>query len=104
MTQPPSGSAPAQGASAARPAPLPSSPGGPAGPTFADDVAFLRAHGAVEILETPGGACVAVSPGYAGRVMTSAVAPDARSLGFLHRAFIEAGRTGTPFDNYGGED
>lgn len=73
-------------------------------PTFAEDVAFLRAHGDVEILESPTGARIAVSPKYEGRVMTSAVAADAPGLGFLHRAFIEAGKTGTPFDNYGGED
>ena len=33
-----------------------------------------------------------------------AVLPDADSLGWIHRAFIEGGKTGTPFDNYGGED
>jgi hypothetical protein len=36
--------------------------------------------------------------------MTSAVGANAQSLGFLHRAFIEAGKSGTAFDNYGGED
>jgi hypothetical protein len=36
--------------------------------------------------------------------MTSAVAEDAASLGFVHRKFIDAGKTGTAFDNYGGED
>jgi hypothetical protein len=45
-----------------------------------------------------------VSPGWQGRVMTSAVAPDAPSLGFVNRPFIAAGRAGTAFDNYGGED
>jgi hypothetical protein len=36
--------------------------------------------------------------------MTSAVEPGGASLGFVHRAFLEAGKTGTQFDNYGGED
>jgi hypothetical protein len=36
--------------------------------------------------------------------LTSAVEPEGASLGFVHRAFIESGMTGTPFDNYGGED
>lgn len=36
--------------------------------------------------------------------MTSAVGANAPSLGFINRSFIEAGQTGTAFDNYGGED
>ncbi len=76
-----------------------------AGPTtFADDLAFLQKHGEVVLLKSPGGGQVAVSPTYQGRVMTSAVEPDGQSLGFVHRAFIEAKKTGTQFDNYGGED
>ena len=74
------------------------------GHDFESDVAFLAAHGSVVVLEAPSGGRVAVSPSYQGRVMTSAVAPGGDSLGFLHRAFIEAGKTGTAFDNYGGED
>ena len=73
-------------------------------PTFADDVAFLREHGDVTVLEAPNGARVAVSAKYQGRVMTSAVAVDAPSLGWVNRAFILAGKTRTAFDNYGGED
>src|SRR5262245_42853776 len=76
----------------------------PVGPAFADDLAFLRAHGAVDVLSAPSGAQVVVSAQYQGRVMTSAVAPDGRSLGWINRAFISAGKTGTPFDNYRGED
>ena len=75
-----------------------------ASPTFADDVAFLRAHGHVEVLEGEAGARVAVSPIFQGRVMTSAVADAGPSLGWIHRAFITSGKTGTAFDNYGGED
>ena len=73
-------------------------------PTFPDDLAFLQKHGPVVVLSGPGGAKVAVSAKYQGRVMTSAVAPDGRSLGWINRSFIEAGKTGTGFDNYGGED
>jgi hypothetical protein len=36
--------------------------------------------------------------------MTSAVEPGGRSLGFVFRKFIEEGKSGTQFDNYGGED
>lgn len=76
----------------------------PGAATFAQDLAFLQAHGDVQVLTAPTGARVAVSPKYQARVMTSAVEADGRSLGWINRPFIEAGRTGTPFDNYGGED
>jgi hypothetical protein len=78
----------------------------PPGPrvTFEDDVAFLKNHGDVDVLVGPSGGRVALSAQYQGRVMTSAVAAGSRSLGFIHRAFIEGGKTGTKFDNYGGED
>ena len=75
--------------------------------TFDDDVAFLRAHGGerdVIVLEDARGARIAVSPRYQGRVMTSAFARNAPSLGWVNRPFIEAGKTATAFDNYGGED
>jgi hypothetical protein len=73
-------------------------------PSFDDELAFLRRFGAVEVLDAPSGGKVAVSPRWQGRVMTSAVEPHGASLGFVHHAFLEAGKTGTPFDNYGGED
>lgn len=73
--------------------------------TFADDVAFLRQHGAgVEVLERADGARIAISGKYQARVMTSAFAAEEASLGFVNRSFIQAGKTGTAFDNYGGED
>jgi hypothetical protein len=72
--------------------------------TFQEDVDFLRQHGEVELLEGDGGARVAISPTYQGRVMTSGVAPGGRSFGWVNRSFIEAGERGTPFDNFGGED
>jgi hypothetical protein len=72
--------------------------------SFAEAVAFLSRHGQVLVLERPEGGRIAVSAAYQGRVMTSAVAPEGPSLGFLNRAFIEQEKTGTAFDNYGGED
>jgi hypothetical protein len=73
-------------------------------PTFEDDLSFMRGHGALHVLSSPGGSRVAVSPGWQGRVMTSAVGAGAPSLGFVNREFIASRRTGTAFDNYGGED
>jgi hypothetical protein len=73
-------------------------------PTFADDLAFLKKHGAVHVLEASSGGRVALSAKYQGRVMTSAVAEGGRSCGWIHREFIASGKTGTQFDNFGGED
>ena len=73
-------------------------------PSFADDLAFLSAHGAVHVLESKAGARVALSAKYQGRVMTSAVEASGASFGWINRAFIAAGKTSTQFDNYGGED
>jgi hypothetical protein len=80
------------------------SPSPTAIPAFADDLSFLQSHGDVIVLEGPGGGRVVTSAKYQGRVMTSAVEPTGLSLGWVHRRFIEAGKTGTQFDNYGGED
>jgi len=76
----------------------------PSARTFEEDVAFLKRHAEVKVLSSDQGGRIAVSSQYQGRVMTSAVGAGAASLGFINRAFIEAGRTGTAFDNYGGED
>lgn len=73
-------------------------------PSFAADVAFLKQHGDVLLLEAPHGARVAVSPKYQARVMTSAVSPTGSSLGWVNHAQVSSGKTGLPFDNYGGED
>jgi hypothetical protein len=73
-------------------------------PTFAADLEFLKQHGEVTLLEAPHGARVAVSPKYQARVMTSAVSPAGSSLGWVNRAQVSSGKTGLPFDNYGGED
>ena len=72
---------------------------------FDDDVAFLKTHDpSLRVLESATGGRIAVSPAYQARVMTSAVQSGGASLGFVNRSFIEAGKTGTAFDNYGGED
>ena len=72
--------------------------------TFDEEVAFLRAHGASVEIVGAGTGHVAIAPDYQMRVMTSEVEPHGRSLGFVHHAFIESGKHGTQFDNYGGED
>jgi hypothetical protein len=71
---------------------------------FSDDVEFLSKHGPIKVLESPSGGRIAVSGKYQARVMTSAVDATGPSLGFVNRNFIEQGKTGTAFDNYGGED
>jgi hypothetical protein len=71
---------------------------------FSEDVELLSKHGAVKVLESPAGGRIAVSGKYQARVMTSAVDANGASLGFVNRAFIEAGKTGQAFDNFGGED
>jgi hypothetical protein len=58
----------------------------------------------VTVLTSDSGGRVAVSPTLQGRVMTSAVAPRGASLGWINRPFLDAGKTGTQFDNFGGED
>ncbi len=73
--------------------------------TYQDDVAFLSAHTDVVTISAGGDARVAVTPHWQGRVMTSTpLAPDGPGLGWINRAFIESGRAGTDFDNYGGEE
>lgn len=80
------------------------SPPNPGPVSFEDDLAFLKKHGEVEVLTSSWGGQVVVSPKYQGRVMTSAVDAKGLSIGFVLRKFIESGKTGTQFDNYGGED
>jgi len=73
-------------------------------PTFDDEVAFLKRWSPVTVLVSDSGGRVAVSPALQGRVMTSAVAAGGASLGWVNHPFLEAGKTGTQFDNFGGED
>lgn len=91
--------APAEPPPVTAPAPAAARP-----PTFEDDVAFLKKHGTVELLQAPSGGQVALSSKYQGRVMTSAVEPGGQSLGWINRKFVAEGKVGTQFDNYGGED
>ncbi len=72
--------------------------------TFQEDMEFLQRYGPVQILEGPNGSRAALSAQYQGRVMTSAVDYNGASLGWINRRFIASRRTGTQFDNYGGED
>jgi hypothetical protein len=91
---------------ASAPAVLTPAPGPSSAPvTFEDDLAFLSKHAAgVKVLESATGGRIAVSSKYQARIMTSAVEPQGASLGFVNRSFVAAGKTGTAFDNYGGED
>jgi hypothetical protein len=75
-----------------------------AGTRFDDDLAFLSQHGALKVLSSPSGGKIAVSGDYQARVLTSELESGGQSLGFINRKFIEDGKTGTQFDNYGGED
>jgi hypothetical protein len=100
LTPPASAALAATSAPAATVAPM-----GPVfGTTFDDDLAFLNQHGSTKVLSAPSGARVAISSSYQARVMTSTLAPGGQSLGFINRKFIEAGKSATQFDNYGGED
>jgi len=72
--------------------------------SFADDVAFLDARAKTIVLVDAAGGRVALSAQYQGRVMTSAVSKDGPSLGWINRPFITSAKTGTQFDNFGGED
>src|SRR5688500_2194000 len=65
--------------------------------TFADDLAFMEKHGKRLTLTGEGDAKVALSAEWQGRVMTSAVSAQGRSLGWINRSFIEAKKTGTQF-------
>jgi hypothetical protein len=95
--------APAAAAPVPPPAPAPSPSSTPR--SFDEDVAFLSEHGAgVKVLKSATGGRIAVSGKYQARVMTSAVDEQSPSLGFVNRSFVAAGKTGTAFDNYGGED
>jgi len=96
---------PAAPSSAAKPTmPSPSPAPSSSTKTFEEDVKFLSQHGQVKVLSAASGGRIAVSSQYQARVMTSAVGAGKPSLGFINRQFIEAGQTGTAFDNYGGED
>ena len=78
----------------------------PAGPTFAEDIAFLKEHTDVVVLADEAGmAKVAVVPLYQGRVMTSAAAgDDGPSFGWVNRELIASGKRLDHMNPFGGED
>jgi len=59
----------------------------------------------IELTSPDGGARVAVTPEWQGRVMTSTCGGlEGPSFGFIHRDFIDAGKNDMQFNNYGAED
>lgn len=73
-------------------------------PDFSDDVAFLREHADVLVLQADAAGPVAVSRQLSARVMTSAFAEDEPGFGLVNRDAIRAGPVARGFANYGGED
>jgi hypothetical protein len=73
---------------------------------FADDLAFLRGHTELVLLEDAAtGAQVAVAPAYQGRVMTSTVGgPGAPSFGWIGRTAVASGERQPHMNVFGGED
>jgi len=77
---------------------------GPEPGTFGHDLAFLREHTDVVVLEL-GDARVAVAPIYQGRVMTSAAAgEEGLSYGWINREAIASGERRPHMNVFGGED
>lgn len=76
------------------------------GPTFGDDVAFLRKHVDVIVLaDASGDARVALVPAWQGRVMTSSARGDkGTSFGWVNRALIAKGEPQRHINVFGGED
>jgi hypothetical protein len=84
-----------------RPAQAPAQPS-----PFEADVAFLRQHTSVVVLEDAGGTSqVAVAPEYQGRIMTSTTGgEDAPSFGWIGRAAVAARQKQPHITVFGGED
>ena len=74
--------------------------------TFGEDVAFLRKHTTVLVLEDGRtGARVAVCPDLQGRVMTSGTRADGGpAFGWINRELLASGRRDPHMNAYGGED
>jgi len=74
--------------------------------TFGDDLAFLKQHTDVVIIEDKtGNSQVAVLPTLQGRVMTStAEGLDGLSFGWINRELIASGKIAEHINVYGGED
>ena len=75
-------------------------------PDFDGDVAFLRQHVQVVVLQdAPAGSRVAVVPAWQGRVMTSTTGGDpAPSYGWLNEELIASRRLRPHMNAFGGED
>ena len=73
---------------------------------FQQDVDFLQKHvSAIVLRDASGNTCVAVTPEYQGRVMTSsATGPDGTSFGWLNYGPIESGELAEHINVYGGEE
>jgi len=78
----------------------------PAGPSFGDDLAFLKQHTNVIVLSDAAGQVqVAVSPALQGRVMTSTTGGLAGpSFGWINRDLMASGRKLEHFNPVGGEE
>ena len=76
------------------------------GPSFEEDLNFLREHKEVIVLSDESGqAQVAVVPAFQGRVMTStARGPGGASFGWLNRDLIASGELRPHINAFGGED
>lgn len=74
--------------------------------SFGDDLAFLKTHTQVIVLESPTGEVqAALCPAYQGRIMTStASGATGPSLGWINRAHIAAGKIVPHINVFGGED
>jgi hypothetical protein len=73
--------------------------------SFASDLAFLKQHTTLVVLNGASGAQVAVAPEYQGRVMTSATGgSDAPSFGWVGRAAIASRQRQPHMNVFGGED
>ncbi len=72
---------------------------------FDADLAFLRQHSNIVVLDDGTGARAAVAPAYQGRVMTSTTGgASAPSFGWIGRAAVEAGTRQPHMNVFGGED
>jgi hypothetical protein len=76
------------------------------GPTFGDDVSFLKKHvDVIELADASGEARVALVPAWQGRVMTSTARGEkGTSFGWVNRALIAKEELDTHFNVFGGED
>ena len=71
------------------------------------DVAFFseKKIKTIELKSIDSKACILIVPGYQGRVMTSSVdGYEGTSFGWINYKFIEAGKTSSQFNPFGGEE